>query len=122
MVNQTRAILAAPWRGEDPTPAAPLFVSGQGRRLSKRRAQQVFALWQERAGFDQRHTFHPLRQAAVHQVYRATKDILLTRRFARHSSPLVKSVYLANTGGSPPDRSGGEVSGDLPATGTARCP
>ncbi len=27
-------------------------------------------------------------------VYRETKDILLTQRFARHSSLLVTSVYL----------------------------
>ncbi len=50
--------------------------------------------WQERAGLDQRHTFHRLRHTAVHQVYRATRDLLLTQRFARHSSLLVTSVYL----------------------------
>ena len=79
------------------TPAAPLFFSLQGQRLSKRRAQQRFATWQERAGLDQRHTFHRLRHTAVHQVYRATKDILLTQRFARHSSVLVTSIYLHPT-------------------------
>lgn len=80
--------------GESLAPEAPLFLSAQGRRLSKRRAQQVFADWQRRAGLDQRHTFHRLRHTAVNQVYRATKDILLTQRFARHSSLLVTSVYL----------------------------
>ena len=73
------------------------MVSNLGRRLSKRRAQQVFANWQERAGLDQRHTFHRLRHTAVHQVYRATGDLLLTQRFARHSSLLVTSVYLHPT-------------------------
>ena len=83
--------------GESLAPEAPLFLSAQGRRLSKRRAQQLFAGWQERAGLDQRHTFHRLRHTAVHQVYRATRDILLTQRFARHSSLLVTSAYLHPT-------------------------
>jgi site-specific recombinase XerC len=78
-------------------PGAPLFISNLGRRLSKRRTQQVFANWQERAGLDQRHTFHQLRHSAVNSVYRETKDILLTQRFARHSSLLVTSVYLHPT-------------------------
>ncbi len=83
--------------GESLEPGAPLFISNLGRRLSKRRAQQVFANWQERAGLDQRHTFHQLRHSAVNGVYRETKDILLTQRFARHSSLLVTSVYLHPT-------------------------
>ncbi len=83
--------------GESLEATAPLFVSNLGRRLSKRRAQQVFADWQERAGLDQRHTFHRLRHTAINQVYRATKDILLTQRFARHSSVLVTSIYLHPT-------------------------
>ncbi len=51
----------------------------------------------KRAGLDQRHTFHTLRHSAVNGHYRATKDILLTQRFARHSSLLVTSVYLHPT-------------------------
>ena len=76
---------------------APLFVSALGRRLSKRRAQQILANWQERAGLDQRHSFHHLRHTAVHAVYEATRDLLLVQRFARHSSLLVTSVYLHPT-------------------------
>jgi site-specific recombinase XerC len=83
--------------GESLAPDAPLFASRDGRRLSKRRAQQLFATWQQRAGLDQHHTFHRLRHTAVNQVYRATKDILLTQRFARHSSLLVTAVYLHPT-------------------------
>jgi len=83
--------------GESLAPDAPLFMSLAGRRLSKRRAQQVFQIWQERAGLDQRHTFHRLRHTAVHQMYRTTRDLLLTQRFARHSSLLVTSVYLHPT-------------------------
>ena len=70
---------------------------GRWQRLSTRRAQQIFADWQERAELDQRHTFHRLRHTAVHQVYRTTNDILLTQRFARHSSLLVTSAYLHPT-------------------------
>ncbi len=80
--------------GESLAPGAPLFLSAQGRRLSKRRAQQIFAIWQQRAGLDQRHTFHRLRHTSIHAVYRTTGDLLLTQRFARHSSLLVTSVYL----------------------------
>ena len=53
--------------------------------------------WQDRAGLDQRHTFHRLRHTAINQVYRATRDIVLTQRFARHSSVLVTSIYLHPT-------------------------
>ena len=85
-------------RGGEPLAAdGPLFLSAQGRRLSKRRTQQIFATWQQRAGLDQRHTFHRLRHTTVNQVYRSTKDILLTQRFARHSSVLVTSIYLHPT-------------------------
>ncbi len=38
-----------------------------------------------------------MRHSAVNSVYRETKDILLTQRFARHSSVLVTSVYLHPT-------------------------
>ena len=40
---------------------APLFLSGQGRRLSPRAAQWRFAWWQQQAGFDRRYNFHALR-------------------------------------------------------------
>ena len=85
-------------RGGEPLDAeAPLFLSTQGRRLSKRRAQQLYGNWQVRAGLDQRHTFHALRHTSVNAVYRSTRDLLLTQRFARHSSLLVTSIYLHPT-------------------------
>ncbi len=52
--------------------------------------------WRE-GQLDQRHTFHRLRHSAVNNVYRATKDMLLTQRFARHSSLLVTAIYLHPT-------------------------
>ena len=78
-------------------PDAPVFMSNRGRRLSRGRAKQVFPDGEERAGLDQRQTFHQLRHSAVNGVYRETKDILLIQRFARHSSLLVTSAYLHPT-------------------------
>ena len=72
---------------------APLFVSGQGRRLSKRAAQWRFAWWQRRAGFDRHYGFHQLRHSAVTNVYRASKNLFLAQRFARHASPLTTIIY-----------------------------
>ena len=76
-------------------PAAPLFVSGQGRRLSPRAAQWRFAWWQERAGFDRRYNFHSMRHSAVTNLYRATKDLFLAQRFARHASPNDDRVHAS---------------------------
>ena len=49
--------------------------------------------WQQRAGFDQLYPFHCLRHSAVTNVYRATRDLFLAQRFARHVSPLTTTVY-----------------------------
>ncbi len=72
---------------------APLFVSGQGRRLSPHAAQWRFAWWQEQAGFDRRYNFHCLHHSSVTNVYRATRNLFLVQRFARHASPLTTIVY-----------------------------
>ena len=40
---------------------------------------------------------HRLRHTAVNAFYRETKDMLLTQRFARHSSLLVTAIYLHPT-------------------------
>ncbi len=76
---------------------SPLFVSQPGNRLSKRRAQQVLRAWQERAGFDRLHGFHSLRHSAITNLYRSTKDILLTQRFARHSHLATTTTYTHAT-------------------------
>ncbi len=54
--------------GESVEPDAPLFVSGQGRRLSPRAAQWRFAWWQRRAGFDRRYNFHAMRHYAESRI------------------------------------------------------
>lgn len=45
------------------------------------------------AGFDRHYPFHALRHTAVTTVYRATRDLFLAQRFARHASPLTTATY-----------------------------
>ena len=80
-------------RGEDLAPDAPLLCNQSGRRISKRRVQHAWAAWQRRAGFDRVYPFHCLRHSAVTNVYRASRDLFLAQRFARHVSPLTTTVY-----------------------------
>jgi site-specific recombinase XerC len=80
-------------RGEDLGPDAPLFANQSGRRISKRRVQFAWATWQRREGFDRVYGFHALRHTAVTNVYRASRDLFLAQRFARHLSPLTTTVY-----------------------------
>ncbi len=94
LIPKLRTFLA--WKaahGESVAPDAPLFLSGQGRRLSPRAAQWRFAWWQRRAGFDRRYNFHCMRHSSITNVYRATRDLFLAQRFARHASPLTTIVY-----------------------------
>jgi integrase len=79
--------------GESVDPRAPLLCNQSGHRISKRRVQMAFKTWQERAGFDRIYGFHALRHSAVTNVYRASRDLFLAQRFARHASPLTTTVY-----------------------------
>lgn len=85
------------WAHEDMGPNAPLFVSLRGTRLSTRQVRHSFAVWQRRAGFDRRLAFHALRHSACSALYRGTKDIRLTQRFARHTSVLTTAIYTHPT-------------------------
>ncbi len=80
-------------RGEGLDATAPLFCAQSGRRLSKRRVQFAWREWQRRAGFDRLYSFHAIRHSAVTNVYRATRDLFLAQRFARHVSPLTTTIY-----------------------------
>jgi site-specific recombinase XerC len=81
-------------KGEGLQPLDPLFCSQGGRRrISKRRVQFAFRAWQIKAGFDRLYPFHALRHTAVTNVYRASRDLFLAQRFARHASPLTTTVY-----------------------------
>jgi integrase/recombinase XerC len=79
--------------GEPVEPRSPLFLSSYRQRLSLRRIQIIFREWQWAAGFVSLYNFHALRHTAITNVYRATKDLYLTQRFARHSSPLTTTGY-----------------------------
>ena len=72
---------------------APLFRSSQTRRLCLRRVQGIFARWQRDARFETHYNFHTLRHTAITNVYRATKDLFLAQRFARHASPMTTVAY-----------------------------
>ncbi len=80
-------------QGEALEISAPLLVSRQGNRLSARQLRHLWSIWQQRAGFERRLPFHCLRHTACTAVYRATKDIRLTQRFARHASVVTTSIY-----------------------------
>jgi len=80
-------------RGEAVGPEASLFLSIQKRRISLRRVQFIFIHWQRAAGFELIYNFHALRHTAITNVYRATKDLFLAQRFARHASPMTTVAY-----------------------------
>ena len=80
-------------RRESLDPHAPLFCNQSRKRISKRRVQFAWRTWQQRAGFDRLYPFHAIRHSAVTNVYRASRDLFLAQRFARHVSPLTTTVY-----------------------------
>ena len=80
-------------RGERLDAMAPLFCGLSRRRLSTRRVQVLFHHWQRQAGFDRSYPFHSLRHSAITNVYRATRDLFLAQRFARHASPVTTTIY-----------------------------
>ncbi|MCA9559275.1 MAG: tyrosine-type recombinase/integrase, partial [Myxococcales bacterium] len=79
--------------GDSLAPDAPVFVSRKGNRLSTRQLRHAFKVWQERAGFERSFNFHAMRHTACSNLYRRTRDIRLTQRFARHRSILTTSIY-----------------------------
>jgi integrase/recombinase XerC len=74
-------------------PEDPLFCSQSRTRISPRRVQFAFRSWQVKAGFDRLYPLHALRHIAVTNVYRASRDVFLAQRFARHVSPLTMTIY-----------------------------
>ena len=80
-------------RRERLDPTSPLFCNQGRRRISRRRVQVVFRAWQVIAGFGRLYPFHALRHTAVTNVYRASRDLFLAQRFARHASPLTTTIY-----------------------------
>ncbi len=80
-------------RGESLEPTAPLFVSQRRKRIATRTLRFLFRVWQERAGFDRLFCFHSLRHTALQNAYRATRDIRLVQRLARHKSGDTTAIY-----------------------------
>ena len=80
-------------RREGLGPEDPLFCSQSRTRISPRRVQTAFRGWQVNAGFDRLYPFHGLRHSAITNVYRASRDLFLAQRFARHVSPLTTTAY-----------------------------
>ena len=83
--------------GEPLEERSPLFLSRQGRRLCLRQIQVMFRQWQGAARFETLYPFHALRHTSITKVYRATRDLYLTQRFARHASPLTTTIYTHPT-------------------------
>jgi site-specific recombinase XerC len=79
--------------GEVTGPDTPIFVSRLGTRLSARQLRHAFGVWQKRCGFDRHFSFHCLRHSSCSGIYRASRDIRLTQRFARHKSILSTAIY-----------------------------
>jgi len=80
-------------RREGLRPEDPLLCSQSRTRISPRRVQFAFRTWQVKAGFDRLYPFHALKHTAVTNVYRASRDLYLAQRFARHVSPLTTTIY-----------------------------
>ncbi|MDP1826637.1 MAG: tyrosine-type recombinase/integrase [Archangium sp.] len=79
--------------GEVATLDTPIFVSRLGTRLSARQLRHAFGVWQKRCAFDRHFNFHSLRHTSCTNLYRASRDIRLTQRFARHKSVLSTAIY-----------------------------
>ncbi len=82
-------------RGERLDPSAPLFMSRRGGRIATRTLRHLFGVWQARAGFDHRFNFHSLRHTSLTNAYRATRDIRLVQRIARHKNIETTTIYAA---------------------------
>jgi integrase/recombinase XerC len=76
---------------------APLFASQRGGRLGTRQLRRLFAEWQKEARFERRFTFHGLRHSALTNLYRATRDIRLVQKIARHASIESTTIYTQPT-------------------------
>jgi len=81
-------------RGESVADDAPLFVAKIGKyRIGARRLRKIFRAWQEKAEFAQPFRFHALRHTCLTNLYRATRDLRLVQRVARHASITTTTIY-----------------------------
>lgn len=74
--------------------AGPLFRSRKhDQRLSTKAVRTLFGKWQKRAGLDHLYSFHHLRHTSITNIYRATRDVRLAQRFARHANLNTTTIY-----------------------------
>jgi site-specific recombinase XerC len=72
----------------------PLFRSKKGGRLSTRQVREMFANWQQRAGFERRFSFHALRHTYCSNVYRQSgRDLVQVQQLARHAKIQTSLIY-----------------------------
>jgi len=64
-------------KGEGIPADGPLFISRINKRLSSRQIRHAFTVWQTRAGFERRFSFHAIRHSARSNLYCVTRDIRL---------------------------------------------
>lgn len=79
--------------GELVSPASPLFLSERGSALTRSAVHRIWKTALVRAGLDSRWGVHATRHSYAVEVYRKTKDLRLTQRLLRHSSPAITQVY-----------------------------
>lgn len=80
-------------KGESVAGDAPLFMSRNNNRLSKRQLRHLTGIWQKRAGFDQHYCFHKMRHSALSKIQRQYGDLRVTQRFGRHLSSRSTEIY-----------------------------
>ena len=72
-----------------------LFPNGRGDHISGRHAQRIFYEIQDALNIPdgEKWNFHALRHTAITKFYFQTRDILLTRAFARHKRVETTTIY-----------------------------
>lgn len=89
-------------RQEPVDPSAPLLcnpprICSDGRWRDAAGSPSAGCRWSaaldRSSRFGPLYPFHALRHTAVTNVYRASRDLFLAPRFARHASPLTMTVY-----------------------------
>lgn len=79
--------------GEGVTACDPVFVSERRGHLCRSAVHRIWKGALEGAGLDTRWGVHATRHSYAVEVYRKTRDLRLTQRLLRHSSPGVTQVY-----------------------------
>lgn len=78
---------------ESVAPSAPLFLSERGGHLCRSAVHRIWKVALQGAALDTRWGVHATRHSYAVEVYRKTRDLRLTQRLLRHSSPGVTQVY-----------------------------